>query len=78
MVGDEYAKIGIGKSTGTKLISAGGNINKPGVYEIELGVSVEEFIFSDEYCVWNTRWKKIERLAYLVVLLCQSYQQIYY
>lgn len=48
--GDEYAKIGIGKSTGTKLISAGGNINKPGVYEIELGVSVEEFIFSDEYC----------------------------
>jgi NADH-quinone oxidoreductase subunit F len=48
--GDEYAKIGIGRSTGTKLISAGGNINKPGVYEIEMGISVEEFIFSDEYC----------------------------
>ncbi|HNM28972.1 MAG TPA: NADH-quinone oxidoreductase subunit NuoF [Chitinophagales bacterium] len=48
--GEDYAKIGIGKSTGTKLISASGNINKPGVYEIELGVSVEEFIYSDEYC----------------------------
>ena len=48
--GDEYAKIGIGRSTGTKLISASGNINNPGVYEIELGVSVEEFIFSDQYC----------------------------
>ncbi|HEX2618431.1 MAG TPA: NADH-quinone oxidoreductase subunit NuoF, partial [Flavobacteriales bacterium] len=48
--GEEYAKIGIGKSTGTKLISAGGNIKKPGVYEIELGVPVEEFIMSDEYC----------------------------
>ena len=48
--GEEYAKIGIGKSTGTKLISASGHINKPGVYEIELGVPVEEFIFSDEYC----------------------------
>jgi NADH-quinone oxidoreductase subunit F len=48
--GDEYAKIGIGRSTGTKLISACGNINKPGVYEIELGVSVEEFLYSDEYC----------------------------
>lgn len=48
--GDEYAKIGIGRSTGTKLISASGNINKPGVYEIALGVPVEEFIFSDEYC----------------------------
>lgn len=48
--GEEYAKIGIGKSTGTKLISASGHINKPGVYEIELGVPVEEFINSDEYC----------------------------
>jgi len=50
MGGDEYAKIGVGKSTGTKLISACGNINKPGVYEIDMTVSVEEFIFSDEYC----------------------------
>ncbi len=48
--GDEYAKIGIGKSTGTKLISASGHINKPGVYEIEMGLPVEEFIFSEEYC----------------------------
>jgi len=48
--GEEYAKIGIGKSTGTKLISAGGNIKRPGVYEIELGVSCDEFINSDEYC----------------------------
>jgi NADH-quinone oxidoreductase subunit F len=53
--GEAYAKIGIGKSTGTKLISASGHINKPGVYEIEMGVSVEEFIYSDEYCggIWN-------------------------
>jgi len=48
--GDEYAKIGVGKSTGTKLISASGNINKPGVYEIDLGLPVEEFIYSDEWC----------------------------
>src|SRR3954452_20911421 len=50
MGGTEYAKIGIGKSTGTKLISACGNINKPGVYEIDMTISVEEFVFSDEYC----------------------------
>ncbi|WP_298299559.1 NADH-quinone oxidoreductase subunit NuoF [Hydrotalea sp.] len=48
--GDEYAKIGMGRSTGTKLISACGNINKPGVYEIDMTISVEEFIFSEEYC----------------------------
>jgi NADH-quinone oxidoreductase subunit F len=50
MGGEEYAKIGVGKSTGTKLISACGNINKPGVYEIDMTISVEEFIYSDEYC----------------------------
>ncbi len=50
MGGEEYAKIGVGKSTGTKLISACGNINKPGIYEIDMTISVEEFIFSDEYC----------------------------
>jgi len=48
--GDAYAAIGIGRSTGTKLISASGHIQKPGVYEIELGVSVDEFLNSDEYC----------------------------
>ncbi len=48
--GEEFAKIGVGKSTGTKLISACGNINKPGVYEIDMTISVEEFIYSDEYC----------------------------
>ncbi|SFQ56620.1 NADH-quinone oxidoreductase subunit NuoF [Hymenobacter arizonensis] len=55
--GDEYAKIGVGKSTGTKLISACGHLNKPGIYEIELGVPVEEFIYSDEYCggIWKGR-----------------------
>jgi NADH-quinone oxidoreductase subunit F len=48
--GEAYAGIGLGKSTGTKLISACGNINKPGVYEIELGLPVEEFLNSEEYC----------------------------
>ncbi len=48
--GCEYAKIGVGRSTGTKLFSASGHINKPGVYEIAMGITVEEFIYSDEYC----------------------------
>ena len=48
--GDEYAKIGIGKSTGTKLFSACGNVSRPGVYELEMGLSVEEFIYGDDWC----------------------------
>jgi NADH-quinone oxidoreductase subunit F len=63
MGGDEYAKIGIGKSTGTKLISASGHINKPGVYEIELGVPVEEFIYSDTYCGGIRNGKKLKAVV---------------
>lgn len=48
--GAEYAKIGLERSTGTKLISASGHIKNPGVYEIEMGITVEEFMNSDEYC----------------------------
>ncbi|MEY3249553.1 MAG: hypothetical protein RL742_1596 [Bacteroidota bacterium] len=61
--GEEYAKIGIGRSTGTKLISACGNINKPGVYEIELGVPVEEFIYSDEYCGGIKNGKRLKAVV---------------
>lgn len=61
--GEEYAKIGIERSTGTKLISASGNINKPGVYEIELGVPVEEFIYSDEYCGGIANGKQLKALV---------------
>lgn len=61
--GEEYAKIGIERSTGTKLISASGNINKPGVYEIELGLSVEEFIYSDEYCGGISNGKRLKAVV---------------
>ena len=63
MGGEEYAKIGVGKSTGTKLISASGHINKPGVYEIELGITVEEFIYSEEYCGGIRNGKKLKAIV---------------
>lgn len=61
--GEAYAQIGVGKSTGTKLISACGNIRKPGVYEIELGISVEEFLYSDEYCGGIANGKRLKALV---------------
>lgn len=63
MGGEEYAKIGVGKSTGTKLISASGHINKPGVYEIELGLPVEEFIYSEEFCGGIRNGKKMKAVV---------------
>jgi NADH-quinone oxidoreductase subunit F len=58
--GEDYASIGIGKSTGTKLISACGNISKPGVYEIDMTITVEEFLYSDEYCGGMANGKRLK------------------
>ena len=58
--GEEYAKVGLGKSTGTKLISASGNLVRPGVYEIEMGITVEEFIYGDDYCRGIANGKKLK------------------
>ncbi|MFN8290174.1 MAG: NADH-ubiquinone oxidoreductase-F iron-sulfur binding region domain-containing protein [Chitinophagaceae bacterium] len=35
--GNKFASIGIGKSTGTKLISLDGYFNRPGIYEVDMG-----------------------------------------
>jgi NADH-quinone oxidoreductase subunit F len=39
-----YAAIGTAKSAGTKLFAASGHIAKPGVYEVELGYPLLEFL----------------------------------
>ncbi|MBD1431874.1 NADH-quinone oxidoreductase subunit NuoF [Sphingobacterium sp. DN00404] len=61
--GEEYAKIGIERSTGTKLISASGNLVRPGVYEIEMGLPMEEFIYSEEYCGGIANGKRLKAVV---------------
>lgn len=63
LTADEYCKIGTEQSKGTKLISAGGNVERGGVYEIELGLSVEEFIYGDEWCRGIKNGKKLKALV---------------
>jgi NADH-quinone oxidoreductase subunit F len=45
MGGDEYAKLGAPGSTGTKLVSVSGHVQRPGNYEVELGMSSREIIY---------------------------------
>ena len=40
-----FADMGIDKSTGTKIVSVSGNVQKPGNYEIELGTPVREIVY---------------------------------
>ena len=41
---DWFTAMGEGKSTGTKLVSVSGNVQRPGNYEIELGIKVREIV----------------------------------
>src|SRR5205085_6919855 len=45
MGGTEYAKIGVETSTGTKIVSVSGDVQRPGNYEIELGVTSRQIIY---------------------------------
>jgi len=45
MGGEEYAKLGVETSTGTKLVSVSGHVRRPGNYEIELGIPAREIIY---------------------------------
>jgi NADH-quinone oxidoreductase subunit F len=44
MGGKDYAQIGTETSTGTKLVSVSGDVQRPGNYEIELGIPSRELI----------------------------------
>jgi NADH-quinone oxidoreductase subunit F len=39
--GNAFAKIGTAKSSGTKLVSLDGYFNKPGIYEVDMGTSLD-------------------------------------
>jgi len=42
--GAEYAKFGLGTTKGTRLLTVSGDVRRPGVYEIEIGVSFRHVI----------------------------------
>jgi len=45
MGGKRYAELGVETSTGTKLVSVSGHVQRPGNYEIELGIPSRELIY---------------------------------
>jgi NADH-quinone oxidoreductase subunit F len=43
--GERYAQLGVENSTGTRVFSLSGNVERPGNYELELGTSLRELVF---------------------------------
>ena len=48
MGGEEYAKLGVDRSTGTRVFSLSGHVKRPGNYEVELGVTFRDLLYSPE------------------------------
>jgi len=57
--GKAYAKLGTGKSTGSKLVSLDGFFNQSGIYEIEMGTPLET-IFNDYGRGFKTEIKAVQ------------------
>jgi NADH-quinone oxidoreductase subunit F len=55
---DAYAAIGTEKSKGTKLLSVSGHVNKPGVYEVEMGYPFKQFL--EEECGGMLNGRKLK------------------
>ena len=53
--GEWYASIGMPKSTGTKIFSLSGHVNKPGNYELPMGVTLRELIYEHGGGIKNNR-----------------------
>ncbi len=56
--GEAYANRGTPKNGGTRLLCVAGHVNKPGIYEIPLGMNMKKFI--DEVAGGMRNGKKIE------------------
>ena len=48
MGGEKYAEYGVNRSTGTRIFSVSGHVRKPGNYEVELGITFRDLIYSPE------------------------------
>ncbi|HLG01405.1 MAG TPA: NADH-quinone oxidoreductase subunit NuoF [Acidimicrobiia bacterium] len=45
MGGAKYGKLGVNRSTGTRLFSLSGHVNRPGNYEVELGTTFRDLMY---------------------------------
>ena len=53
--GEWFARLGIGKSGGTRIVCVSGHVNKPGVYELPMGVTFRHMIYETAGGIPNGR-----------------------
>lgn len=61
--GKAYAEQGVNGWKGRRIFSVSGDVKRPGVYEVPMGITLRELIYGDNYCRGITGDKKIKGFA---------------
>ena len=56
--GEWFAKLGMGRSGGTRMLCVSGHVNRPGVFELPMGITFRQLI--DDVCGGVWRGKKVK------------------
>ena len=61
--GEAYEKMGVNGWRGRRFFSVCGDVNRPGVYECPMGMTLRELIFGEQYCRGIVGGKTLKALA---------------
>jgi NADH:ubiquinone oxidoreductase subunit F (NADH-binding) len=61
--GEAYAKLGVNGCRGRRFFSVSGDVNRPGVYEVPMGMPLRELICNEQYCQGIIDGRKLKALA---------------
>ncbi len=61
--GKTYAKQGVNSWKGRRYFSVSGDVKRPGVYEVPMGMTLRELIYGDPYCQGIAGGKKLKGFA---------------
>ncbi|HJT81781.1 MAG TPA: NAD(P)H-dependent oxidoreductase subunit E [Chthoniobacterales bacterium] len=61
--GKNYAEQGVNGWKGRRLFSISGDVNRPGVYEVPMGLTLRELIYGENYCQGIIGNKKLKAFA---------------
>jgi formate dehydrogenase beta subunit len=61
--GKKYASLGVNGRKGRRFFSVCGDVERPGVYEVPMGLTLRELICGDEYCQGIAGGRKLKAVA---------------
>jgi len=61
--GKTYAAQGVNGWQGRRLFSISGDVNRPGVYEVPMGMTLRELVYGEQYCQGIIEGRKLKAFA---------------